>query len=266
MFLVSFYGIIYSLHHNSENKLYNLLKQDIMNTFKLLFAAVILATGFSGFAQTGEIQGKVMNESSKEGIPFSHVYVVSGPSEAQTTADENGRFKLTALTPGIYSIAFQDMMHTKKIISDIKVSSNNIADVNGLLAFNNELDTFAVVEERWEIKLIDKFNISLQKIDGKDLSKTAFAKDPKAGITTMFSGVTMVPGTTGQISVRGARPIETAYYVDGVKTPDGNLNVPGISISTIQVYTSGVPAQYGDVTGGVVAVETKGYFDLLNNK
>lgn len=34
-------------------------------------------------------------------------------------------------------------------------------------------------------------------------------------------------------------------------------------MSNIKVYTGGIPARYGDVTGGVVAVETKGYFDVL---
>jgi hypothetical protein len=239
-----------------------------MKTFKLLFAAAILATGFSSFAQTGEIEGKITADDTKEVLPGTYVYVVSGATKITALADENGKYKLKGLNPGYYDIAYEMIGYKKVIIEKIKVDKNDITFNNVELPFSNTLGAFKVEEERYtfEIPLIDKDNPALQKIDGKDLTKTAFAKDPKAGITSMFSGLTMVPGTTGQISVRGARPIETAYYVDGVKTPEGDLNVPGISISTIQVYTSGVPAQYGDVTGGVIAIETKSYFDLLNNK
>lgn len=239
-----------------------------MKTFKLLFAVVILATGFNSFAQTGEIEGQIIANDTKEVLPGTYVYVVSGATKATTFADENGKYKLKGLNPGYYDIAYEMIGYKKLIIEKIKVDKNDITYNDVELPFSNTLNAFKVETDRYTFKipLIDKDNPALQKIDGKDLIKTAFAKDPKAGVTTMFSGLTMVPGTSGQISVRGARPIETAYYVDGVKTPEGDLNVPGISISTIQVYTSGVPAQYGDVTGGVIAVETKSYFDLLNNK
>ena len=33
-------------------------------------------------------------------------------------------------------------------------------------------------------------------------------------------------------------------------------------MASITIYTGGLPARYGDVTGGVVAIETKSYYDL----
>ena len=33
-----------------------------------------------------------------------------------------------------------------------------------------------------------------------------------------------------------------------------------------QVYPGGLPAKYGDVTGGVVAIDTKSYFDLWQQR
>jgi len=38
--------------------------------------------------------------------------------------------------------------------------------------------------------------------------------------------------------------------------------VPPTSIASFTIYTGGLPARYGDVTGGAVAIETKSYFDL----
>jgi outer membrane receptor protein involved in Fe transport len=37
-------------------------------------------------------------------------------------------------------------------------------------------------------------------------------------------------------------------------------------MASVSIYTGGLPAKYGDTTGGVVAVETKTYFDFYNQK
>ena len=41
-------------------------------------------------------------------------------------------------------------------------------------------------------------------------------------------------------------------------------SVPGVSIGALEAYTGGIPAKYGDTTGGVIVLETKSYFDLYN--
>jgi outer membrane cobalamin receptor len=66
---------------------------------------------------------------------------------------------------------------------------------------------------------------------------------------------------SGDLLIRGSRPGDVIYFVDGVKM-NGLANVPGTSIGGVAVYTGGVPAKYGDTTGGVIIMETKSYFDL----
>jgi outer membrane receptor protein involved in Fe transport len=63
--------------------------------------------------------------------------------------------------------------------------------------------------------------------------------------------------------VRGARPTSTQFITDGMKSRTGDIGIPGIAVGSVKVYTSGIPAEYGDVTGGVIVVETKSYFDLI---
>ena len=43
------------------------------------------------------------------------------------------------------------------------------------------------------------------------------------------------------------------------------FNVPSCSIANMMVYTGGIPAKYGDTMGGVIVVETEGYFDLYRD-
>ncbi|MEO0404128.1 MAG: Plug domain-containing protein, partial [Bacteroidota bacterium] len=68
----------------------------------------------------------------------------------------------------------------------------------------------------------------------------------------------------GQLYVRGARPTAIVYFVDGMKIYGRFRNLPSSGIGSVSVYTGGVPAKYGDTTGGVVVIESKNYFDLYN--
>ena len=46
--------------------------------------------------------------------------------------------------------------------------------------------------------------------------------------------------------------------VDGVRVI-GSLYVPINAIYELNIITGGIPANYGDVTGGIVEITTKGY-------
>jgi len=59
------------------------------------------------------------------------------------------------------------------------------------------------------------------------------------------------------INVVGQRDDANTYIVDGVKMR-GNLGLPQSSIAQLEVITGGLPARYGDATGAVINITTKG--------
>lgn len=61
-------------------------------------------------------------------------------------------------------------------------------------------------------------------------------------------------------NVRGSRSDATQYYVDGVKMI-GSFYIPKSAIKEISVITGGLPAMFGDATGGIVVITTKSYWD-----
>ena len=66
----------------------------------------------------------------------------------------------------------------------------------------------------------------------------------------------------GAVNVRGSRSNATAYYIDGIKIT-GNSNVlPQSAIDQMTVVTGGLPAQYGDATGGIISITTRGPSEL----
>jgi outer membrane receptor protein involved in Fe transport len=51
-----------------------------------------------------------------------------------------------------------------------------------------------------------------------------------------------------------------------MKVADEMSGIPSLAIGSLEIYTGGIPAKYGDVTGGVIMMTTKGYFDILNER
>ncbi len=113
---------------------------------------------------------------------------------------------------------------------------------------------------RWcsyTVPLIDKDGGA----SGGTVTRDDIAKMPDrsaASIATTVAGASTA-GTGGGISIRGSRSENTYYYIDGVKVPAGAGNgLPKSAIEEVQVITGGVPANYGDVTGGLVNITTRG--------
>ncbi|MCR9171052.1 MAG: von Willebrand factor type A domain-containing protein [bacterium] len=66
-------------------------------------------------------------------------------------------------------------------------------------------------------------------------------------------------------NIRGARSDGTIYFIDGVRVRSMPV-IPKSSMNQVTVLTGGVPAKYGDFTGGVISVESKSYFDLYRER
>jgi outer membrane receptor protein involved in Fe transport len=62
------------------------------------------------------------------------------------------------------------------------------------------------------------------------------------------------------LSFRGGRSNDMLVIMDGVKMR-GLPNLPAAAYESINIYLGGLPAKYGDTTGGAVIIESKSYFD-----
>ena len=58
------------------------------------------------------------------------------------------------------------------------------------------------------------------------------------------------------LTVRGSRANATDVYVDGIRV--NASQVQAADVEQLQVITGGIPAFYGDVTGGIISITTKG--------
>lgn len=234
-----------------------------MKNFTQLAATVLIyISTLPIYAQMGEIRGKIIDkDNGKTPLPGVNVYVERAGKQMGTFTDDKGNYVIKPLEPGMYKVQMSMMGYQSVVKENVQVTSDQIAFVDASLAEQViGLPTLVVTDYEAEKPLINKEGC-LQILSSKELSNSALMREPKALIAT-FSDVKLAPNGK-DLYIRGARPTSTVYFVDGVKSIDGELNIPGSAMSNIKVYTGGIPARYGDVTGGVVAVETKGYFDVL---
>jgi outer membrane receptor protein involved in Fe transport len=153
----------------------------------------------------------------------------------------------------MYDLRISFVTYATATITGVTVSADKATVVNVQLGPDNLLP---VVEIPWEEPLIDPGNVSdVFVLDAGEIDQ-AVSRDIK-DLVAMAPGVYQ-QDEGGSLNVRGSRDNATQYIVDGVKMT-GPFSLPKSAIAEITVITGGVPAQYGDATGGIIVITTKSY-------
>lgn len=222
-------------------------------TFPLFIVGLFMLNQVFGQGGYGKIAGTVMTSEQGARVPagFINVKVIeNGGVVAGAITSEDGTFSISPVSPGTYEVEISDA-ERKKTIQNVTVSTGTttrlepVLDViiggpGGIVIQGNPIKVDAIVV------------------------KTEF----DAGYVAKFAGprgINDLAGSNSQVyvrragetpSMRGARPSSTAYYIDGVKA----IGVPGIAngaIGHMEIIHGGIPAEFGDVTGGIINVTTK---------
>ncbi|MBL8000612.1 MAG: carboxypeptidase-like regulatory domain-containing protein [Flavobacteriales bacterium] len=196
------------------------------------------------------------DKKSGETLPFVSVVVENkGTRVAGGQTDFDGNYTIKPIDPGTYDVIVSYVGYQPMKQTGVVVNSNKITFLDIELSSGVELQEFEVV--KYQVPLIDKDGGA----SGGTVTREQIAKMPQrsaAGLAVTVAGASDA-GTGGGISIRGARSENTYYYIDGVKVPAGaGTGLPKSAIEEVQVITGGVPANYGDVTGGLINITTRG--------
>lgn len=211
----------------------------------------------------GEIHGQVL-DAGGEALPFCVVRAVQGSHAVGAETDLDGRFVLKPLPVGRYLVSVTYPGQDVQEIEGVRVDPGLITRLPAI-TLQSTLGTVVVERKRWEEPLIRPDDPSRMVMTTAQIETNALRKNPVQMIASMIPGVTK-SAHGDELYFRGSRAGSMAYYVDGVKVTGTNPGVPSGAINRVSVYTGGLPACYGDVTGGVVAIETKTYFDLYQQR
>ncbi len=208
----------------------------------------------------GDVIGTVIQYKTNEPIWDARVFILDQDKAYNSRTDIDGRFKISAVPSGTYQVLVCKNGDTLKA-TIVSVKPEQLADAGTITYTNNvmELPSVIIGTSEQGIKLVKGF-LPLPTLSAKEIEKSPLKFSLNAMVSSMTSDVKMADD--GSLVFRGARKGDMIYYVDGMKIY-GELNLPSTAINNMMVYSGGLPAQFGDTTGGVVAIESKGYFDLL---
>lgn len=222
----------------------------------LLLSLAFLLVSVWGMAQTS-IAGKVTDVDTNEDLIGANVILYDeGVYITGTSTDFDGNYK-TTVDPGTYDVEVSYIgFPTNKITGVvIKAGQNNKLDVQ-LGGEGEGIDLDVVVVKEYKVPLIEKDNTTsggvitgeqIRNLPTKNISALAATT---AGLSAADDG--------DDVSVRGSRADGTDYYIDGIRVRGSGSMIPQSEIDQLQVITGGIEAQYGDVTGGIISITTKG--------
>lgn len=214
---------------------------------------------FSYSQSIGSLSGYIYCNNDKKPIPGAQVYVETNNGKVGTITDSLGHFTIKPLNPGHYSLNISYVSYQKIQMKDIVVRSDYDTHIEDVYLVTEMMDEVKIVATT--TPLIDRNGGSLEIMDLKRRKNLPDNRNLTAVLETMSTEF-FISDNKKEIHFRGSRNNMTAYVVDGMRV--SNLEgIPGMAVSNMTVYAGGIPARYGDFTGGVVVVETMGYFDWL---
>ena len=227
---------------------------------KLILVSLLFLSSYS-FSQSGlgTVKGLVKDEVSGEPLPISKVLLMqNGTIKGAANTDFDGKFQINGILPGVYDVEVRNQDgYQPGVTTGVNISPDKITFLDNLVLSKPKsvLDIAEIKVTAYKIPLIDKDGGA----SGATIGREDIARLPvrsAAGVASSVGGVNTNEGS-GAISVRGSRQDGTYFYIDGIKVR-GSANLPKSALEEVSVITGGVPANYGDVTGGIISVTTRG--------
>jgi hypothetical protein len=216
----------------------------------------------------------VVQDDTQGVIPGATVTVTNvetGVTRSLVT-DHEGRYRAPSLALGSYQIQAELAGFKTVLRSGVVLTVGQEAEINFVLGVGELTDTVEVTGEAAQVEttrsqlsdLVDRQQIRDLPLNARSYTDLALLQ-PGVMTTSRSGEYTGTSGGGVRLSISGARPMNTAYYVDGMDVKDAYGRTPGsaagttLGVDTIrefQVLVSSFSAEYGG-SGGVVNSVTK---------
>ena len=229
------------------------------NIQKVLVVIVLSLFGMSALqAQVTFADFRVKTEDDK-GNAMSGVKVVmllNSIEVANDTTDTDGRIGFPTLSPGTYTLqATKEGFPEKELTNLTLIAGLNAEQVIIMAAKSTGEIIISANAKKSPINLVGTENVKTNK----DLLTSG-----QRGIGALVSSNSAIVQTSQGISIRGTRADGNATYVDGVRAI-GSTGVGTLGTESVSANIGGIPAQYGDLTGGAFSYTTKSASERLSS-
>ena len=220
----------------------------------VLAAALPPGLGAQG-VQTGDIRGMV-NDGTGAVVPDVAITMTSPSLQGAriTSTDRQGGYIFRGLPPGTYTAVFS-FTGFAPAERTIEVPLGSVVDVDVTLATAQVTEQVTVVAEADSAVRQPQIAVNITKdvVDLLPIGRSPF------GIAAIMPGLTTNTPNASQLSIAGAFAYDNVFLVDGTDVNDNLFGTADLlfvedAIDETQVLTSGISAEYGRFSGGVVNV------------
>lgn len=229
--------------------------------------AVLVSSGaVSGFAQTGQITGKVLDE--KSGEPLIGASVLIEGTTIGASCDLDGNYIIRDVPAGVHTLVVSSVGYQKRVVTGIAVASGRPTTMDlSLGATEIEMEAIEVTAERVrasESSLLIKRRAAPQVLDGVSAEMIKKSGDSDAGdAVKRIVGVTVVDDK--RLVVRGMGGRYANVRLNGSTLPSAEPEKKEVAldlfpsalldeVATSKTFTPDQPANF---SGGSVNLVTK---------
>jgi outer membrane receptor protein involved in Fe transport len=214
----------------------------------LLIPGLILAVG------RGKINGKVVDRETGEPLIGASVVIVGTTMGA--TTDINGAYVILDVQVGTYELRASYVGYQAITLANVRVNADLTTEANFQLPVEGV--TVPTVEIFAQRPLVNKSATNAVRI----IDNEFFGNIPGRGTLTALAVQPGVVVQSNNIYIRGSRPDEAGFLVEGVnvtnKLAGGNgLYVTAEATEQIQVQAGGYNAEFGGADAGIVATQLR---------
>jgi len=230
----------------------------------VLMVLAAMLPGPSAWAGTsGKLSGKVMNEKKE---PLSGVNIRIEGQRLGAISDEQGSYFIIGITAGTYSVRASLMGQAPFLAGNVAISPDFTTTLN--ITMTTQAVQLGEVRVEAERPLLQKDATDTTRfLSSQDLAKlpTRGYRDAAAQQTGVVNFQRQIDSETqnnNTLIVRGGRPNETAYFVDGFSQQDpltgtSSTAINNNAIEEVVLLTGGFAPEYGRIMSGAVNVITR---------
>ncbi len=221
-----------------------------------LLLSIGIALSFINLAlsQSGTLKGTITDSQTKQPIPFANLVIETGGKVfGSATTDFDGNYTIKPIPAGKYDVKVQILGYKPKMISGVIINSDKIVK-NDVIMDPTMVNLKEFEKVEYVVPLIGGDAGTQGETFVKEDIKNMQGRSAQA-IATTAGGVFSQDGAMG--SVRGKRTDGTVTYIDGVRVR-GSSSLPKSAIEEVSMLMGGLPAKFGEATGGVLNIVTKG--------
>jgi len=236
----------------------------------LLVTTSLLAASAMAQAQAtaADLTGTVVDQTGAvvAGATVHAKGIATGISRSATT-DAQGTYQLIGLPPGEYEISTDAASFKKSVISGVKLTVGQRADLTIKLEVG-EASAVVTVSGN-DVQLIESTKTTVSStIDQARINGLPINERSATGFALTIStvgrdnGRPVGPAPTSGLNIGGQRGRSTLVQVDGADFTDNSINAARSTVSQeavqeYQVTTNSYLPEFGRATGGIVNVVTK---------